>query len=140
MQRITTIGLDLAKTVFQVHAVSAGGSAVLKRKLRRSEVGPFFAYLGPGLVGVKACSSAHYWAREIRALGHDVRLMPPAYVKPFVQRGKTDAADAEAISDAVTRTGRSLSCAFKARLIDQPLVSPDAIETSGPCSTNRPDI
>lgn len=103
MQEITTIGLDLAKTVFQVHAASADGSAILNRKLRRSEVRPFFAKLSPCLVGMEACGSAHYWAREIRSLGHEVRLIPPAYVKPFVKRGKTDAADAEAISEAVTR-------------------------------------
>ena len=103
MQEITTIGLDLAKTVFQIHAASADGSTILNRKLRRSEVLPFFTKLEPCLVGMEACGSAHYWAREIKALGHEVRMMPPAYVKPFVKRGKTDAADAEAISEAVTR-------------------------------------
>lgn len=103
MQEITTIGLDLAKSVFQVHAASADSSMVLNRKLRRSELLAFFAKLQPCLVGMEACGSAHHWAREIRTLGHDVRLMPPAYVKPFVKRGKTDAADAEAIAEAVTR-------------------------------------
>ena len=103
MNEITTVGLDVAKSVLQVHAASADGSAMLNRKLRRSELLAFFAKLPPCLVGMEACGSAHYWAREIRALGHDVRLMPPAYVKPFVKRGKTDAADAEAISEAVTR-------------------------------------
>ena len=94
MQEITTIGLDLAKSVFQVHAASADSSMVLNRKLRRSELLAFFAKLQPCLVGMEACGSAHHWAREIRTLGHDVRLMPPAYVKPFVKRSKTDAADA----------------------------------------------
>jgi transposase len=103
MQEITTIGLDLAKTVFQIHAASADGSSILNRKLRRSEVLSYFAKLKPCLVGMEACGGAHYWAREIKALGHDVRLIPPAYVKPFVKRGKSDAADAEAISEAVTR-------------------------------------
>jgi len=103
MQKIMTIGLDLAKSVFQVHAASADSSMVLNRKLRRSELLAFFAKLQPCLVGMEACGSAHHWAREIRTLGHDVRLMPPAYVKPFVKRGKTDAADAEAIAEAVTR-------------------------------------
>src|SRR5215510_11611638 len=103
MQEITTIGLDLAKSVFQVHAASADSGMVLNRKLRRSELLAFFAKLQPCLVGMEACGSAHHWAREIQTLGHDVRLMPPAYVKPFVKRGKTDAADAEAIAEAVTR-------------------------------------
>ena len=103
MKQITTIGLDLAKQVFQVHAASADGSPVFNRKLRRAEVLRFFEKTPACLVGMEACGSAHYWAREIRALGHDVRLIPPVYVKPFVKRGKTDAADAEAISEAVTR-------------------------------------
>ena len=103
MKQITTIGLDLAKQVFQVHAASADGSPIFNRKLRRAEVLRFFEKTPACLVGMEACGSAHYWAREIRALGHDVRLIPPVYVKPFVKRGKTDAADAEAISEAVTR-------------------------------------
>ena len=103
MKQITTIGLDLAKQIFQVHGADAEGSPVLNRKLRRAEVLRFFEKLPPCLVGIEACGSAHYWAREIAALGHEVRLIPPAYVKPFVKRGKTDAADAEAISEAVTR-------------------------------------
>jgi transposase len=100
---ITTIGLDIAKRAFQAHGVDAGGRAVLRRKLGRSEVLGFFRALPPCLVGIEACGSAHHWAREIRALGHEVRLIPAAYVKPFVKRGKTDAADAEAICEAVTR-------------------------------------
>jgi transposase len=100
---ITTIGLDIAKRVFQAHGADATGKAVLRRKLQRAEVLAFFASLPPCLVGIEACSTAHHWAREIRALGHDVRLMPASYVKPYVKRGKTDAADAEAICEAVTR-------------------------------------
>jgi len=103
MEQITTIGLDLAKQVFQVHAADADGVPIFNRKLRRAEVLRFFEKTPACLVGMEACGSAHYWAREIRGLGHDVRLIPPVYVKPFVKRGKTDAADAEAISEAVTR-------------------------------------
>jgi len=100
---ITTIGLDIAKRVFQVHGVNAAGKAVLRRKLQRAEVLDFFRGLSPCLIGIEACSTAHYWAREIQGFGHDVRLMPPLYVKPYVKRGKTDAADAEAICEAVSR-------------------------------------
>jgi transposase len=103
MKQITTIGLDLAKQFFQVHAADAEGSPIMNRKLRRAEVLRFFEKQPTCLVGIEACGSAHHWAREIAALGHEVRLIPPAYVKPFVKRGKTDAADAEAISEAVTR-------------------------------------
>ena len=103
MEQPTTIGIDLAKTVFQVHGVDAAGAAVVKRKLRRGQVLEVFARLDPCLVGMEACAGAHYWARELTALGHEVRIMPPSYVKPYVKRGKTDAADAEAICEAVTR-------------------------------------
>jgi transposase len=100
---ITTIGLDIAKRVFQAHGADVTGKAVLRRKLQRAEVLTFFASLPPCLVGIEACSTAHHWAREISALGHEVRLMPASYVKPYVKRGKTDAADAEAICEAMTR-------------------------------------
>lgn len=100
---ITTIGLDLAKTVFQVHGVDASGAVVVRKTLRRSQMLPFFAKLRPCLVGIEACGTSHHWARELIKLGHDARLMPPAYVKPYVKRGKTDANDAEAICEAVTR-------------------------------------
>ena len=100
---ITTIGLDIAKRVFQAHGVDASGKAVLRRKLQRAEVLVFFNGLPSCLVGIEACAMAHHWARELQALGHEVRLMPPSYVKPYVKRGKTDAADAEAICEAVTR-------------------------------------
>jgi transposase len=100
---IATIGFDLAKTVFQVHGADAKGRPALRRKLRRGKVLAFFAGLPSCLVGMEACASAHYWAREIQALGHEVRLIPPQYVRPFVKTNKNDAADAEAICEAVTR-------------------------------------
>ena len=100
---ITTVGLDLAKNVFQVHAVSGTGEVVVRRSLRRAQMIPFFSKLPPCLVGIEACGTSHFWARELIGLGHEVRLMPPAYVKPYVKRGKTDAGDAEAICEAVTR-------------------------------------
>ncbi len=101
--QVATIGLDLAKHVFQVHGVDAAGKVVLRRRLRRVQVVEFFAALPPCLVGMEACGTAHHWARVIRSLGHEVRLMPPQYVKPYVRRGKNDAADAAAICEAVTR-------------------------------------
>jgi transposase len=103
VMEISTIGLDLAKNVFQVHGVDANGNVVVRKTLRRAQLLPFFASLPACLVGMEACGTAHHWARELIKLGHDVRQMPAAYVKPYVKRGKTDAADAEAICEAVTR-------------------------------------
>ena len=103
MQAITTIGLDIAKSVFQVHGVDADGNVVIRRQLKRRYVLAFFQKLPPCLVGIEACASSHHWSRELQALGHTVRLMPPAYVKPYVKRHKNDATDAEAICEAVTR-------------------------------------
>ena len=104
MQAVTTIGLDIAKSVFQVHGIDAEGKVIIRRKLKRRYVAAFFQKLPPCLVGIEACASSHHWSRELKALGHTVRLMPPAYVKPYVKRQKNDAADAEAICEAVTRT------------------------------------
>src|ERR1700760_4908728 len=101
--QITTIGLDLAKNWFQVHGVAADGQVVTRRKLRRSEVIGFFKSLPPCMVGIEACATAHHWARELISLGHEVNLMPPAYVRAYVKRNKNDAADAEAICEAATR-------------------------------------
>ena len=101
--KLTTIGMDLAKSVFQVHGADAHGKLVLKKQLKRSQVLPFFANLVPCKIGMEACGSAHYWARKLQALGHTVQLIAPQYVKPFVKRNKNDAADAEAICEAVTR-------------------------------------
>jgi transposase len=98
-----TIGLDLAKSVFQVHGVDAAGQVSVQKKLRRAEVLRFFEALPPSLVGMEACGTAHHWARRITALGHEVRLMPPSYAKAYVRRQKNDAADAEAIHEAVAR-------------------------------------
>lgn len=100
---VTTVGLDLAKHVFQVHAIDAAGKVVVRKALRRAQLLPFFTKLPPCLVGMEACGTAHHWARELTAIGHTVKMMPPFYVKPYVKRGKTDAADAEAICEAVTR-------------------------------------
>src|ERR1700681_3649180 len=103
MQTIATIGLDIAKSVFQVLGVDAAGQVVVRRQLKRRQVLAFFGKLPPCLIGIEACASSHYWARELQVLRHTVRLIPPAYVKPYVKRQKNDAADAEAICEAVTR-------------------------------------
>jgi transposase len=101
--QIKVVGLDIAKHVFQVHAADSDGRPVAQVRLRRAQVLEYFRSLPPCLVGIEACATAHHWARELTALGHNVRLMPPSYVKPYVKRNKTDAADAEAIAEAVTR-------------------------------------
>lgn len=103
MDIIATIGLDLAKSVFQIHGIDSSGDVIVRRALRRAQLLDFFRKLTPCLVGMEACASAHFWARHIRACGHDVRIIPPIYVKAYVKRSKTDAADAEAICEAVTR-------------------------------------
>ena len=102
MQTVTTIGLDIAKSVFQVHGIDAAGQVVIRRQLKRRYVLAFFERLPPCLVGIEACASSHHWSRELQSLGHTVRLMPPAYVKPYVKRQKNDTTDAEAICEAVT--------------------------------------
>jgi transposase len=101
--QVQTIGLDIAKSVFQVHGVDSQGQAIMRERLARSAVIKFFKKLEPCLVGIEACGTGHHWARELTRLGHQVRLVPPQYVKPYVKRSKTDAADAEAICEAVTR-------------------------------------
>lgn len=101
--QITTIGIDLAKNVFQIHGADQRGKAVLRKQLRRDQVAPLFANLSPCLIGIEACSSAHHWARKLQALGHTVRLMAPQFVKPYVKSNKNDVADAEAICEAVSR-------------------------------------
>ena len=103
MKQVSTIGLDLAKNVFQVHGVGEAGEIVVRRQLRRSQVIPFFKKLPGCLVGIEACATSHHWARELQALGHEVRIMPAHYVKAYVKRNKNDAADAAAICEAVTR-------------------------------------
>lgn len=105
LSSVTSVGLDLAKHVFQVHCADARGDVVVARALRRRELLPFFASLPRCLIGMEACGSAHHWGRELMALGHDVRLIPPAYVKPFVRRQKNDANDAAAICEAMGRPG-----------------------------------
>lgn len=103
MEDVAVVGVDLAKSVFQVHGVDAAGEVVLRRRLSRSKLLSFFTKLPRCLIGMETCASANYWARELMALGHEVRLMPPQYVKPYVKRSKNDASDAEAICEAVTR-------------------------------------
>src|SRR5260370_31441415 len=103
MQAVSTIGLDIAKSLFQVHGIDAAGQVVIRRQLKRRYLLAFFEKLPPCLIGMEACASSHHWSRELQALGHTVRLMPPAYVKPYVKRHKNDATDAEAICEAVTR-------------------------------------
>lgn len=130
--QITTIGIDRAKNVFQIHGADQRGKAVLRKQLRRDQVAPFFANLQPWLIGIEACSSAHHWARKLQALGHTVRLMAPQFVKPYVKSNKNDVADAEAIIEqlkgehgdpldaSMTSTERELAAAFQ-RLLEEDL-------------------
>ena len=108
MKGITTVGLDLAKSVFQVHAIDADGAVVARRQVKRAQLLLFFSRLQPCLIGMEACAGAHHWARELAKFGHDVRLMPPSYVRPLVKRGKTDRADAEA---SLVKPSRDRRCA-----------------------------
>ena len=101
--KITTIGIDLAKSVFQVHGVDTQGKAVFKKQIQRDQMVTFFTNLMPCLIGMEACGSAHFWARKLQTLGHTVRLMAPQFVKPYVKTNKNDMADAEAICEAVSR-------------------------------------
>ena len=101
--KVTTVGIDLAKNVFQVHGVNERGKPVLKKQLKRHQVLEFFANMPQCLIGMEACGSAHHWARRLQALGHTVKLMAPQFVKPYVKTNKNDAADAEAICEAVAR-------------------------------------
>ena len=103
MEFVTTVGLDVAKSVFQVHGVDAAGKVIIRCQLKRRRVLPFFQKLPTCVVGIEACATSHHWSRELTAAGHTVRLMPPAYVRPYVKRQKNDATDAEAICEAVTR-------------------------------------
>ncbi|WP_136057713.1 IS110 family transposase, partial [Candidatus Halocynthiibacter alkanivorans] len=98
--QVTTVGLDLAKNIFQVHGITEAGDVAVNRSLRRAQVLAFFERMDPCLVGIEACGTSHHWARELTKLGHEVRLIPPMYVKPYVKRGKSDAVDAEAICEA----------------------------------------
>ena len=108
LSSVTTVGLDLAKHVFQVHGVDASGRVVVAKAIRRNKLLEFFASLAPCLVGLEASGSAHHWARELITLGHMARMMPPAYVKPYIRRQKNDASDASAICEAVTRPSMRL--------------------------------
>ncbi len=103
MDQVVTFGLDIAKSVFQAHGVNAAGEVIVRQRLTRSRLLAFFGKRSPCLIGIEACGSAHHWARELIRLGHEVRLIPPSYVKPYVKRQKNDMADAEAICEAVTR-------------------------------------
>ncbi len=130
---ITTIGLDLAKHWFQIHGIDAAGRVAIRRRLRRPEVVEFFRRQEPCLVGIEACATAHHWARELIALGHEVKLMPPAYVKAYVKRNKNDAADAAAICEPVTRPSMRF---VPVKDVDQQSVlmaaGPDGVRGSGP--------
>ncbi len=131
--QIATIGLDIAKNIFQVHGADTTGATVLRKRLRRNQVLEFFAGQPHCLVGIEACATGHHWAREIAALGHDVRLLPPQYVKPYVKRHKNDAADAEAICEAAHRLSQAAACGLRGRAPRQGRRAADR-----PCSKAAP--
>ena len=129
-----TIGMDIAKSVFVVHGVDAAGEVVIRRRLTRRKVLPFFEKLPACLVGIEACAAAHYWGRQLRELGHDVRLMPPSYVKPYVKRQKNDAADAEAICEAVTRPTMRFVAIKTPRAAKRAVSSPGSADADPPAN------
>ena len=133
MEEISTIGIDIAKSVFQVHGIGEAGEVIVRRQLKRRQVLPFFAELRPCLIGMEACATAHHWARELMKFGHDVRLMPPRYVKPYVKRNKNDAADAEAICEAVTRPAMRF---VPVKTVDQQSIPPRRLSAAGLPSRN----
>src|SRR5262249_25940500 len=143
MGEVSTIGLDVAKSVFQVHGVDDTGAVVMRKRVGRAKVLEFFAGLSPCLVGIEACPSAHYWSRELRALGHSVKLMPLRYVKAYLKRGKNDANDAAAICEAVTRPSMRRVCssrAFQQRRISEKKLGPSAVcSDQDPRTTDRSD-
>src|SRR5690349_532830 len=120
MQTVTTIGLDIAKSVFQLHGIDATGSVVMRRQLKRRSMLALFQKLPPCLIGIEACASSHHWSRELQALGHTVRLIPPAYVKPYVKRQKNDATDAEAICETVARARHRRAARSERSIFRQP--------------------
>ena len=138
MGEVSTIGLDIAKSVFQVHGVDGTGAVLMRRRVGRSKVLEFFAGLSPCLVGIEACPSAHYWSRELQALGHTVKLMPPSYVKAYLKRSKNDANDAAAICEAVTRPSMRFIPIQAARLRPErnvpqwPISATSAVAAIGP--------
>ena len=135
MSEITVIGLDLAKRVFQVHGADKDGRPVLRKRLQRNQVLGFFAKLSPCLIGLEACAGSHYWGRELQALGHEVRLIPPQYVKPYVKTNKNDATDAEAICEALTRpTGKDRRTAISAGAASNARASGSATYDAGQCA------
>ena len=132
MQTVTTIGLDIAKSVFQVHGVDAAGQVVIRRQLKRGQVLTFFEKLPPCLVGIEACASSHHWSRQLQALGHTVRLMPPAYVKPYVKRQKNDMADAEAILQSGHQSQHAVCAHQDACAAELPDASPHTASVYSP--------
>jgi len=124
--KIKTIGIDLAKNVFQIHGVDVSGKTVVKKQLRRNQMATYFVKLEPCLIGMEACASAHFWARKLTAMGHTVKLMQPQYVKPYVKTNKNDAADAEAICEAVTRSNMRFVPIKSVELQTILIVSPSA--------------
>ena len=115
MGEVSTIGLDIAKSIFQVHGVDVDGAVVIRKRVRRAKVSEFFSALPPCLVGIEACPSAHHWSRQLQVLGHAVKLMPPSYVKAYLKRSKNDANDAAAICEAVTRPSMRFGRSCRAR-------------------------
>ena len=133
MQTITTIGLDIAKSVFQVHGVNAAGQVVIRRQLKRRYVLAFFEKLSPCLVGIEACASSHHWSRELQALGHTVRLMPPAYVKPHVKRQKNDESQYAVRANEDARAAKLPDAPSHAPSVHSPTDGCDQCEPSSPC-------
>jgi transposase len=131
MVAITTVGLDIAKSVFQVHGIDAHGSVVVRRQLKRRYVLAFFKKLPPSLVGIEACATSHHWSRELQALGHTVRLIPPAYVKPYVKRHKNDAADVVSSTRKASLSRKASSLERKHALVVGPVSPPAPSSVTG---------